>query len=73
MENIGYGNTGVDVLGITESMVSPYKEGVMPLGVSDTMAAYRAGIGEQGGPTLSSPQDIAADYQALLEFSQRHQ
>ena len=73
MENIGYGDRGVDVLGIEESMVSPYKEGLMPVGLSDTMASYRAGIGEQGGPTLKSPQEIAADYQALLAFSQRHQ
>ena len=73
MENVGYGDRGVDVLGIDESMVSPYEEGVMPVGLSDTMASYRAGIGEQGGPTLKSPQEIAADYQALLEFSQRHQ
>jgi len=73
MENVGYGDRGVDVLGIEESMISPYKEGVMPIGLSDTMASYRAGIGEQGGPTLKSPQEIAADYQALLEFSQRHQ
>ena len=73
MENIGYGDRGVDVLGIEESMVAPYKEGRMPVGLSDTMASYRAGIGEQGGPTLKSPQEIAADYQALLEFAQRHQ
>jgi len=73
MENVGYGDRGVDVLGIEESMISPYKEGVMPIGLSDTMASYRAGIGEQGGPTLKSPQEIAADYQALLEFAQRHQ
>ena len=69
-ENIGYGDRGLDIIGINKSMITPGRDDTWSF---DEPAAYKAGIGQEGGPTLKSPQEIAADYQALLEFSQRHQ